>query len=708
MPLTLSPSLSSPDVAAIITVRLPKEAQVTPMQIRLLLFVATIIISCPGGFSQTLSPPPYTPSLDLTSIDKTVDPCEDLYRYACGGWQKNNPIPADATHWDVTRKMYEQNLEFLRGILEEAASEKKRDTVTQEIGNFYAACMNEAAINSAGMSALQPELNAIREVRNRKEFAPLVARLQLESPGNSIMFGFGSRTDYDDSTRKIAEISQGGIGLPDRDYYTKDDPGSKEVREHYLEHVQKVFALMGEPPELAKTNAAVVMRIETALAQASLTRVERRDPYTSKNKMTVGDLAKLAPHLEWPAYFRALDAPQFETLNVGAPAFFKELNMLLATESIDNWKAYLRFHLENSFAPYLSSQFAGENFDFYSKYLHGAKELQPRWKRCVEYTDMNLGEALGQAYVRKVFPSKLKASTLDMVRRIEAAMDQRIRGLDWMSQETKDQALVKLHGIHNKIGYPDRWLDYSAIEIAPNDFFTDIHNSTVFEGHRDINKIGKPVDAEEWNMTPPTVDAGYAPQQNEIVFPAGVLQPPFYDAKMDDAPNYGDTGSDIGHELTHGFDDLGRQFDANGNLRDWWSKEDAAKFKERTQCIEDQYSHYVVVDDVHVNGKLTLGENIADLGGSILAYTAWKEVVKDKQLGSTDGFTPEQRFFIGFAQWACSNERAEDLRVRAVSDPHAPAQYRVNGVVVNMPEFEEAFQCTPNSPMAPVKRCRVW
>jgi putative endopeptidase len=518
----------------------------------------------------------------------------------------------------------------------------------------------------------------------------------------------GSRTDYDDSTRKIAEISQGGIGLPDRDYYTKDDPESKETRERYIQHVQKVFALMGEPPELAKTNAAVVMRIETALAQASLTRVQRRDPYTSKNRMTVGELAKLAPNLEWPAYFRALDAPQFETLNVGAPAFFKELNMLLATESIDNWKAYLRFRVENSFAPYLSSQFAEENFDFYRKYLHGATESQPRWKRCVEYTDMNLGEALGQVYVRMVFPSELKASTLDMVRRIENAMDQRIRGLDWMSQETKDQALVKLHGIHNKIGYPEHWLDYSAIEIVPNEFLTDVRKSIVFEGHRDIDKIGKPVDAGEWNMTPPTVDAGYTPQKNEIVFPAGVLQPPLYDAKMDDAPNYGDTGSDIGHELTHGFDDLGRQFDANGNLRDWWSKEDAVKFKERTQCIEDQYSHYVMVDDVHVNGKLTLGENIADLGGSILAYTAWKEVVKDKQLGSTDGFTPEQRFFIGFAQWACSNERPENLRVRAVSDPHAPAQYRVNGVVVNMPEFGEAFQCKPNSPMAPVKRCRVW
>jgi len=465
---------------------------------------------------------------------------------------------------------------------------------------------------------------------------------------------------------------------------------------------------MGDSPELAKTDAAIVMRIEAALAQASPTRVEHRDPYKSKNKMTLGDLAKLAPNFDWPAYFRALDAPQFETLNVGAPAFFKELSMLLATESISNWKTYLRFHVENSFAPYLSSEFVEENFDFYRKYLRGAKEPQPRWKRCVGYTDTYLGEALGQVYVRKVFPSELKTSTLDMVRRIEAVMDQRIRGLDWMSQETKDQALVKLHGIHNKIGYPDHWLDYSAIRIVLDNFFSNIRNAIVFEGHRDIAKIGKPVDAEEWSMTPTTVDAGYTPQKNEITFPAGVLQPPMYDAKMDDAPNYGDTGSDIGHELTHGFDDLGRRFDADGNLRDWWSKEDADKFKERTQCIEDQYSRYKIVDDVHVNGKLTLGENIADLGGSILAYIAWKGVTKDKQLGSIDGFTPEQRFFIGFAQWDCSNERPEELRVRAVSDPHTTAQYRINGVVVNMPEFEEAFQCKPGSGMAPVRRCKVW
>jgi putative endopeptidase len=674
----------------------------------LFLLVAAAMFSCPWTLGQTASPPPYTPSLDLASIDKTVAACEDFYHYACGGWQKRNPIPPDEVSWDVTSKMYEENFQFLRGILEGAAAAKKRDKVTQTIGDFYAACMNEPSINRRGMAAIQPELKAISEVKNQHDLAPLVARLQLEFPGNPIIFGFGSRTDYDDANRTIAGISQGGIALPDRDYYIKDDAKSKEIRGRYLRHVQNTFRLIGEEPELAKTNAVTVMRIEVALAQSSLTRVQRRDPYKSKNQMTVRDLSRIAPGFEWPAYFRAMGAPQFDTLNVGAPAFFKEFAMLLVTESVDNWKAYLRFHVADSFAPYLSEHFVEENFDFYLKYLRGATGLQPRWKRCVEYTDANLGEALGQAYVRKVFPLNLKTSTLDMVRRIEDAMEQRIHELDWMSPETKEQALAKLREIRNKIGYPDHWRDYSPVKIVPVDFFTNIRNAIVFNGHRDINKIGKPVDRDEWNMTPPTVNAGYTPQKNEIMFPAGVLQPPLYDARMDDAPNYGDTGSNIGHELTHGFDDLGRQFDANGNLRDWWTKADAATFKERTQCIEDQYSQYVVVDDVRVNGELTLGENIADLGGSILAYIAWKSAAKDKQGGSIDSFTPEQRFFIGFAQWACANERPEELRLRAVSDPHAPAQYRINGVVVNMPEFQKAFNCTIGSAMAPLKRCRIW
>jgi endothelin-converting enzyme/putative endopeptidase len=450
------------------------------------------------------------------------------------------------------------------------------------------------------------------------------------------------------------------------------------------------------------------MRIETALATASMTRVERRDPYKRKNKIRLAELEEMAPGFDWPAYFRALKAPQFEIINVAPPSFFKELDTRIKREPIENWKNYLRFHIANGYSPYLSSALVRENFEFYTKYLRGAKELQPRWRRCVQFTDRDLGEALGQAYVRKVFSPDLKASTLDMVRRIEDAMAQRVAQLDWMSQETKEQALAKLHGIRNKIGYPEKWRDYSSVKIARNDFLGNVQRATEFERHRNFNKIGRPVDHGEWGMSPPTVNAYYNPAMNDINFPAGVLQPPLYDAKIDDAPNYGDTGGTIGHELTHGFDDQGAKFDARGNLRDWWTKEDKQKFEERTKCIADQYAQYVVVDDIHINSRLTLGEDVADLGGEILAYIAWKDATKDKDLKPVDSLTPEQRFFIGFAQWDCSNEREENLRVRALTDPHSPSKYRINGVVVNMPQFQEAFHCKANAPLVRKDRCVVW
>jgi putative endopeptidase len=450
--------------------------------------------------------------------------------------------------------------------------------------------------------------------------------------------------------------------------------------------------------------------METTLAQASLTRVERRDPYKLKNQMSLASLIKLAPNFDWRAYYRELQYPQFETVNVASTPFLKKLNTQLTAEPLSDWKTYLRFHLVNAASPYLSSSFVDENFDFYLKYLRGAKENQARWKRCVQYTDRDLGEALGQAYVRKVFSPELKQSTLQMVINIEDAMERRIRQLDWMSPETKQQALTKLRGIRNKIGYPDRWRDYSSVTITPDDFLADVQHAVAFEHRRDIAKIGKPVDRSEWDMTPPTVDADYNPQMNDINFPAGVLQPPLYDAKMDDAPNYGDTGGTIGHELTHGFDDEGSQFDAAGNLKNWWTKSDREKFEERTKCVRDQYSSYVVVDDIHINGALTLGEDVADLGGEILAYVAWKFATKDKNLQPIDGLTPEQRFFVGYAQWACANERPEDMRVRAQTDPHSPPQYRINGVVVNMPQFAEAFSCKQGQPMMKPtdKVCRVW
>jgi putative endopeptidase len=653
---------------------------------------------------------PYCPSLDLTSMDRSVDPCVDFYHYACGGWQKKNPIPPDQTSWSVYAKLFQDNLDFLRGILEQAAtSSVKRDAVTQEVGDFYAACMDEASVEKHGISAVRPQLDAIEKLGSSRDMPPLVARLQLVY-GRTILFGAGSTQDPDNSEQIIAELDQGGLGLPDRDYYTKDDAKSKETRERYLLHVQKIFELMGESVEAAKQNAGTVMRLETLLARASLTRVERRDPYKLKHKMNVADLSQLAPNFDWKTYYQEAAYPDLAILNVAAPAFFKEVNARLAEEPIANWKTYLRFHVVDSASPYLSSAFVEENFNFYRKYLRGAKEQQPRWKRCVGYTNHNLDEALGQVYVSKVFSSELKQSTLDMVTRIEEAMAQRIRELDWMSPETKQQALVKLHGIRNKIGYPDKWRDYSAVKIARDDFDGNIQRAARFESLRQIHKIGKPVDHGEWFIPPPTVDAYYDAQMNDINFPAGVLQPPLYDAKMDDAPNYGDTGGTIGHELTHAFDDEGSQYDAKGNLRNWWTKEDREKFEARTKCVKNQYSQFVVVDDVHINGELTLGEDVADLGGEILAYMAWKDATRDKDLQPIDRLTPEQRFFIGFAQWDCANERPEDLRVRAVTDPHSPPVYRINGVVVNMPEFSRAFACQPGQPMTkpPEKVCKVW
>ncbi len=663
------------------------------------------------GQSNSAAPPalPYSPSLNLDSMDRSVDPCGDFYHYSCGGWQKKNPIPPDQTSWSVYGKLYVDNLNFLRTILEQAASSGgTRDAVTQKIGDFYGACMDESAAEKRGLSGLQPTLDEIAKLNSAAQLTPLITRLQQTF--NKILFDGGSEQDPDDSDKVIAGLDQGGLGLPDRDYYTKDDAKSKETRDRYVQHVQHVFELGGDDAATAKANADTVMRLETELAKASQTRVARRNPYNLKHKMSLAEVSQLAPAIDWKSYYRDASYPQFETINVNSPDFFKEANTLLTSEPIANWKTYLRFHVIDSESPFLSSKFVDENFDFYRKYLRGVTEQQPRWKRCVAYTDRDLGEALGQAYVARVFSPELNERTRQMVVNIEDAMAQRIAQLDWMSPQTKQQAILKLHGIRNKIGYPDKWRDYSSLTIVPGDFLTDVERAHEFESRRDINKIGKPVDRNEWDMSPPTVNADYSPEMNDINFPAGVLQPPIYDAKMDDAPNYGDTGGTIGHELTHGFDDEGSQFDAKGNLRNWWTKEDREKFDSRTKCVEDQYAQYVVVDDVHINSALTLGEDVADLGGEILAFVAWKGETKDKNLQPVDGLTPEQRFFVGFAQWACSNERPEDLRLRAATDPHSPAQDRINGVVVNMPEFSQAFSCKAGQPMTKPadKVCKVW
>ena len=660
--------------------------------------------------SQSHSEPvlPYTPSLDPAAMNPTADACVDFYEYSCGGWRKMNPIPSDQTSWSVYAKLYEDNLNYLRGILEEASTAANRDVVTQKIGDYYASCMDEAEVEKLRAKPLQSNLLAIQSLKSAKELAGLIANLHIE--GNSALFSSAPGQDPDNSDEVIMGVSQGGLGLPDRDYYVKDDAKSKETRERYLQHVQKMFELLGDSPDTAKNNAAVVMRMETGLAKASLTRVERRDPYKQKHKMSVPDLYKIAPDFDWNSYFAASGGPKFPILNVGWPDFFKEVDAQLKSNSLQDWKSYLRWHIANARAPYLSSAFVNENFEFYRKYLRGAKELQPRWKRCVRGVDDDLGEALGQAYVQKTFPPELKAATVEMTRRIEDAMALRIQQLDWMSPQTKQQAQTKLRAIRNKVGYPDNWRDYSSVKIVRGDFYGNDLRATAFEIHRQLNKVGKPVDRGEWDMTPPTVNAYFNPQMNDINFPAGVLQPPLYDAKIDDAPNYGNTGSTIGHELTHGFDDQGRKFDAHGDLKDWWTQEDADQFVKHSDCVVDQYAQYVVVDDIHINSKLTEGEDVADLGGTILAYIAWKDATKDMTLRDRDGLTPDQRFFIGFAQWACENNRPENQRVQARTDPHSPGKYRINGVVVNMPEFATAFRCKVGQPMVkpPEKVCHVW
>ncbi len=643
--------------------------------------------------------------LDVTSMDTSIDPCADFYAYSCGQWMKKNPIPPDQSSWGVYSKLEDENKLILRDVLEKAsAPDPKRDAVTQKIGDYYAACMDEKAIEAAGANPLKERLEKIDKLRSKPDIADLAASMAYEN----VLFRFSSDQDYKDSTQVIAEADQGGLGLPDRDFYFKDDAKSEEIRKAYVAHVQKMFELLGDRPEVAATEAKTVMRIETALAKGSMTRVERRDPKSLYHKITSHELGKLSPSFRWNRYFTGIGLPSLRSLNVAAPGFFKTMSAELKKENLASWKAYLRWHLVSANAEYLSSPFVNADFEFYGKILFGQQELEPRWKRCVNYVDRHLGEALGQAYAERAFGSEAKQEALKMVNQIEAAMERDIHDLTWMSATTKQHALEKLHTVVNKIGYPDKWRDYSQLEVIRGDEMGNVMRARAFEFRRQLGKIGRPVDRGEWTMTPPTVNAYYDAQKNDINFPAGILQPPLFDASADAAPNYGDTGGTIGHELTHGFDDEGRQFDAQGNLRDWWTTEDGKEFEKRTSCISDQYSQYTVVDDIKINGKLTLGEDVADLGGVILAYMAWKQDTKDQQLEPAEGFTPEQRFFIGYGQSWCSNQRDEALRVQATVDPHSPDKYRANGVVSNMPEFQQAFHCKPGSPMVRQNACRVW
>jgi endothelin-converting enzyme/putative endopeptidase len=652
---------------------------------------------------------PYTPSLDVTSMDKSADPCVDFYQYTCGGWMKNNPIPPDQPGWSVYGKLTTDNERFLWGILDELSKNTSgRSPTQQKIGDFFASCMNEPAIEKLGAAPLKPRLDTIAAVKTSQDLAVALAREHLANDTRSLLFKFTSAQDYADATQVIASAEAGGLGLPDRDYYTKDDAKSKEIRQKYLVHVQNVLQLLGDPPDVAKDEVQTIMDIETALAKAQLTRVERRDPHNLFHKVDRKGLQSLTPGFDWNAYLKTSGLDGVNAFNVEDPKFYREMNKQLQNHSLDDIKVYLRWHIVSANAPYLSGNFVKENFDFNSHTLRGVEQQPPRWKRCVRLMDHELGEALGQEFVSRTFTPETKQNTLKMTRQIEQAMEDDLKELKWMGPETRRQALEKLHSVLNKIGYPDKWRDYSSVEIRPGDFLGNVQRTRAFEARRKLNKIGKPFDRGEWGMTPPTVNAEYDPQRNDINFPAGVLQPPLYDPKLDDAPNYGNTGGTIGHELTHGFDDEGRQFDARGNLRDWWTKEDSEQFEKRAQCIVDQYAQYVVVDDIKINSKLTEGEDVADLGGLILAYVAWKAQIKGQHLENKDGLTPDQRFFIGYAQWACENERPEDLRANAIADPHSPGKYRVNGLMINMPEFQQAFSCKAGQPMVRENRCRVW
>jgi putative endopeptidase len=671
----------------------------------LIVAVAIAAASSLSSAQQPVAAAKHEPALDVTSMDQSIDPCVDFFQYSCGGWIKRNPIPPDQSSWDTYSKMQDENRSSLRGILEEAAATADASNVSRKkIGDYYASCIDEKSVDAKGADPLKPQLDRISHLSSKADIPDLAATMV----DDNVLFGFGSTQDYRNASQVIAEADQGGLGLPDRDYYLKDDAKSVELRKAYLVHVQKMFELLGDKPTAAAAEAQTVMGIESALAKGSLTRVERRDPKNLDHKMTSADFEKISPDFQWHSYFTKIGLSSLTSLNVTSPAFFKAMNEELKQASLEDIKTYLRWHLVHADAPFLSSAFVNENFDFYGKTLQGRKELRPRWKRCTDEVDENLGEALGQVYVEKYFPPEAKQQAVKMVKEIETAMAQDIDSLSWMSATTKQQALVKLHGMANKIGYPDKWRDYSKLEILRGDELGNAERARAFEFNRQLAKIGKPLDRGEWDMTPPTVNAYYNPQMNDINFPAGVLQPPAFDPTSDAAPNYGDTGGTIGHELTHGFDDEGRQFDAQGNLRDWWTEQDGKEFVKRASCISDQYSTYTVVDDIKINGKLTLGEDVADLGGLILAYMAWKDDTKTEKLSPIDGLTPEQRFFVGYGQSWCGETRDETKRLRATVDPHSPEKYRTKGVVSNMPEFQQAFHCKAGSPMVNQNRCRVW
>jgi putative endopeptidase len=675
-------------------------------QVRFLnvIVVFTVLLGYSAAMAQVAPPAPV--SFDQAAMDLKADPCQDFYRYACGGWRASHPIPADKARFGRFDELREYNLYLLRSILEDAAKPGKHTANEKKVGTFYAACMDEQTIDAKGIEPIERWLNKIDGIEDRRQILDVMAEMQAK--GMRSAFSFGSGPDLHNSTINIAHLDQGGLTLADRDYYLKQDAKMVEVRGKFLEHIQNLLTLAGETKEQGEQDAGTVLALETKIAEASMDKVARRDPKNRDHKMTVAELQKQAPEIDFPRFFKLVGSSKFDSLNVANPEFFQKLSGLLASESISTWKTYLRWRVVKGSAPLLSKPFVEENFEFQGKYLSGQKELEARWKRCTALTDNSLGEALGPLYVAKAFPKEAKERMDVLVAAIEEAMGQDIQSVEWMSPETKKAADAKLKTVSNKIGYPAKWKDYSKVVIKKDDFLGNVRAASIFEEKRDLAKVGTPVDKSEWTMTPPTVNAYYDPSENNINFPAGVLQPPFFSTRVDEAVNYGGIGVVIGHELTHGFDDQGRKFDSDGNFTNWWGPNDGAEFEKRANCLVDEYSNFVSLKDdkgeVHLNGKLTLGENTADNGGLKLAYMAMNKHADDK----IDGFTPAQRFFIGFAQVWCENVTPQRARELALADPHSPGRFRVIGTVQNSLGFSKAFGCITGDAMVAANACHVW
>ncbi len=667
--------------------------------------IILILAACATQSART----PVRAGYDNSALDRSVSACDNFYQFANGGWMKRTPIPAGYSRWGAFYILDESNQQKLHTVVEEAArANAATGTDQQRVGQFYRSCMDEGAIKRAALEPIRADLDRINALRSTSDLPQMLAR--LHSYAVPVVFGFASTQDYKNTEQVVASIGQGGLGLPDRDYYTKDDTKSKEIRDRYVQHVARMLQLLGDPPEGATKGARDVMNLETALARASMTNVELRDPVATYNKMTTAELQALSPSFSWREYLSAAGAPSVQSLVVGQPKFVSEIQNVVASQPIEAWRNYLRWHLVNATASQLPKKFDEADFDFNSRYLQGTNEMLPRWKRCVSATDASLGQALGRLWSERYFPESAKTQALDMIHNLERALDDNLKVLAWMSPATREQAKAKLDAFGLKIGYPDKWRDYSPLTIGDQPYASNALAASQFEFRRDAAKIDRPVDRTEWLMTPPTVNAYNNPPMNEIVFPAGILQPPFYDPATDEAYNYGGMGAVIGHEIIHGFDDQGRQFDLRGNLAEWWTAEDKARFLERAKCVSDQFSGYDVGGGLHMTGDLVLGESIADLGGLELAFAAYKKSQEGKPRQTIDGFTPEQRFFLGWARVWSEKAKPEAERLQITTDPHPRARFRVNGPLSNMPEFAEAFGCNASTAMVrPAdRRCDVW